>query len=200
MADENPYRQAREVENDALARMTGPSPKEVGWAEGFAAGRAALPDPHDWTAAITTLRHAMCCPAGREQVEKDLLRPFGYPTESVFTEAAALPDERLREAERIKQERNLARCEAFDRASEPRPENPTPEERVRDGSHLPGGYRTLYVPTSVALRAVADARDDERRRIRGLVANRAADLLVTDSPLGSALADLWKDLIDGSSE
>jgi hypothetical protein len=41
MADENPYRQAREVENDALARMTGPSPKEVGWAEGFAAGRAA---------------------------------------------------------------------------------------------------------------------------------------------------------------
>ena len=85
-------------------------------------------------------------------------------------------------------------------SSEPRPANPTPEERVRDGSHLPGGYRTLYVPTSVALRAVADARDDERRRIRGLVANRAADLLVTDSPLGSALADLWKDLIDGSSE
>jgi len=81
-------------------------------------------------------------------------------------------------------------------SSEPRPANPTPEERVRDGSHLPGGYRTLYVPTSVALRAVADARDDERRRIRGLVANRAADLLVTDSPLGSALADLWKDLID----
>jgi hypothetical protein len=48
MADENPYRQAREVENDALARMTGPSPKEVGWAEGFAAGRAAAtPDPPD---------------------------------------------------------------------------------------------------------------------------------------------------------
>lgn len=34
----NPYRQAREVENDALARMTEPSPKEIGWDEGYAAG------------------------------------------------------------------------------------------------------------------------------------------------------------------
>ena len=40
----NPYRQAREVENDALSRMTGPSPKEIGWDEGFAAGRAADPN------------------------------------------------------------------------------------------------------------------------------------------------------------
>ena len=34
----NPYRQAREVENDALSRMTEPSPKEIGWDEGYAAG------------------------------------------------------------------------------------------------------------------------------------------------------------------
>lgn len=38
---ENPYRLAREVENDALARMTPPSPKELGWDEGHAAGEAA---------------------------------------------------------------------------------------------------------------------------------------------------------------
>ena len=65
------------------------------YARGFAAGRAAAtPDPpDDWTAAILTLRRAMCTPAGREQVERELIRPF-----------AASPDERLREAgERLAQ-------------------------------------------------------------------------------------------------
>ena len=38
----NPYRQAREVENDALARMTGPSPREEGWDTGFAAAIVAV--------------------------------------------------------------------------------------------------------------------------------------------------------------
>ena len=38
----NPYRLAREVENDALARMTGPSPREEGWDTGFAAAICAV--------------------------------------------------------------------------------------------------------------------------------------------------------------
>lgn len=79
---ENPYRTVH-------ARM---SPPGAAWDEGFAAGRAAAtPDPpDDWTAAILTLRRAMCTPAGREQVERELIRPF-----------AASPDERLREALRV---------------------------------------------------------------------------------------------------
>ena len=79
MTTENPYRTLH-------ARM---SPPGAAWDEGFAAGRAAAtPDPpDDWTAAILTLRRAMCTPAGREQVERELIRPF-----------AASPDERLREA------------------------------------------------------------------------------------------------------
>lgn len=39
------------------------------------------PEPDDWTAAILTLRRAMCTPAGREQVERELLRPFGVPVD-----------------------------------------------------------------------------------------------------------------------
>jgi hypothetical protein len=39
---ENPYRLARAVENDALAHMTGPSPREEGWDTGFAAAVVAV--------------------------------------------------------------------------------------------------------------------------------------------------------------
>lgn len=38
----NPYRLAREVENDALAQMTSPSPREEGWDTGFAAAVVAV--------------------------------------------------------------------------------------------------------------------------------------------------------------
>ncbi len=38
----NPYRLAREVENDALAQMTGPSAREEGWDTGFAAAIVAV--------------------------------------------------------------------------------------------------------------------------------------------------------------
>lgn len=76
---------------DALDRLKRQEEKprcEFGCVDGLLASkRGPLPCPdcspaekpdEDWPGAILTLRRAMCCRAGREQVERELIRPFGY--------------------------------------------------------------------------------------------------------------------------
>lgn len=101
----NPYRQAREVENDTLARMAPPGNCEIAWDEGLAAGLAArdtngpikmphAPGEHKWRPTgyhggsttpglpVTMFRHERCACGATRRVNFPPARDTNEPKEN----------------------------------------------------------------------------------------------------------------------